>query len=102
MNESSSSNAFQTDWARVDALCDEDVDFSDILEVTSEMFGRAAARGGLRPVQPKKGGAMRRDADVLDWFKAQARGCQKRINLLLRAYMGVRGDSPSRGRHGCN
>lgn len=30
---------------------------------------------------------MRLDGDVLDWFKAQGRGYQTRINRLLRLYM---------------
>jgi uncharacterized protein (DUF4415 family) len=29
---------------------------------------------------------LRLDADVLDWFRAQGRGYQTRINALLRAY----------------
>jgi uncharacterized protein (DUF4415 family) len=67
----------------VDALRDEDLDFSEIPEVTAEMFERATVRKGLRPVAPTK----RLDAEVLDWFKAQGRGYQERINSLLRAYM---------------
>jgi len=30
---------------------------------------------------------IRLDRQVLDWFKAQGRGYQTRINALLRAYM---------------
>ena len=30
--------------------------------------------------------SLRLDADMLDWFKAQGRGYQTRINAVLRAY----------------
>jgi uncharacterized protein (DUF4415 family) len=30
---------------------------------------------------------LRVDADVLAWFRAQGKGYQTQINLLLRAYM---------------
>lgn len=66
---------------------DEDIDFSDIPEVTPEMFARVVARRGLKPVETKKQVTLRLDADVLEWFRAQGRGYQTKINALLRAYM---------------
>lgn len=36
----------QTDWARVDALADADIDFSDIPEITPESFAGAVVRKG--------------------------------------------------------
>ena len=41
---------------------------------------------GLRPVPPKAFIALRLDADVLSWFKAQGPGYQTRINAVLRAF----------------
>ena len=40
------------------------------------------------------------DADVLDWFRAQGKGYQTRINAILRAYIDRRRKprSPARGR----
>jgi uncharacterized protein (DUF4415 family) len=71
----------------VDALRDEDIDLSDNPEVTPEMFARAVARKGLKPVARKQQVTLRLDADVLAWFKAQGRGYQTKINALLRAYV---------------
>jgi uncharacterized protein (DUF4415 family) len=71
----------------VDALRDEDIDYSDIPEVTPEMFARAVVRKGLQSATPKKQVTLRLDADVIEWFKAQGREYQDRINALLRAYM---------------
>lgn len=77
----------ETDWARVDAMQDEDIDFSDIQEVTPEMFARAVVRRGLRPVARKAQVTLRVDSDVLEWFRSQGKGYQTTINRLLRAYM---------------
>ena len=41
---------------------------------------------GLRPVPPKTSLALRVDADVVEWFKAQGRGYQTRMNAVLRAF----------------
>jgi uncharacterized protein (DUF4415 family) len=76
-----------TEWIRVDALSDEDIDLSDNPELTPEMFARAIVRKGLRPVPRKQQITLRLDAEVLEWFKAQGKGYQSRINALLRAYM---------------
>ena len=76
-----------TDWKRVDALRDEDIDLSDSPEITPEMFANAIVRRGLKPVSPKAQITLRVDSDVLAWFKMQGQGYQTRINALLRAYM---------------
>jgi uncharacterized protein (DUF4415 family) len=38
------------------------------------------------PVPPKISIALRVDSDVLEWFKAQGRGYQTRMNAVLRAF----------------
>jgi uncharacterized protein (DUF4415 family) len=43
-------------------------------------------RRGLNPVPPKTAVALRLDADVVSWFKAQGAGYQTRINAVLRAF----------------
>ena len=37
--------------------------------------------------RPKAHASLRLDADMLDWFKAQGRGYQTRINPVLRSYL---------------
>ena len=54
---------------------------------TPEMFARAIVRKGLKPVKTKSLLSLRVDSDVLDWFRAQGRGYQSRMNALLRAFM---------------
>ncbi len=77
----------QTDWARVDAMKDKEIDFSDTPEVSPEMFARAIVRRGLKPVPRKAQLTLRMDSDVLEWFRKQGQGYQTKINALLRAYM---------------
>lgn len=79
--------ASKTDWKRVDAMRDEDIDTSDIPEITPEQFAKAIVRKGLKPVARKRQITLRIDEDVIDWFKHRGPGYQTQINELLREYM---------------
>lgn len=87
MKKTATSKESRTDWKRVDALEDNDIDFSDSPEVPPKMFARALVRRGLKPVSRKEQLTLRVDSDVLDWFRRQGQGYQTKINALLRAYM---------------
>ncbi|MDB6015273.1 MAG: uncharacterized protein JWL65_7523 [Gammaproteobacteria bacterium] len=77
----------KTDWKRVNAMRDEDIDFSDNPEMTDEMFAQGVVHLGFKPLPPKQQITLRIDADVLGWFRALGAGYQSQINALLRAYM---------------
>jgi uncharacterized protein (DUF4415 family) len=77
----------RTDYDRLSAMKDEDIDLSDIPRVTAETFARGIVRRNLEPIPRKKRLTLRIDSDVVDWYKNQGRGYQTRINSLLRAYM---------------
>lgn len=72
----------KSDLKRIDAMKDEDIDYSDIPEVSAAFFESA------RVVVPpgKKQVTVRLDSDVLAWLKDQGKGYQTRINAILRAY----------------
>lgn len=73
-------------------MSDEDIDFSDVPEIPPERFAEAIVRQGLKPVTRNKVQlTLRLDADVLDWFKAQGKGYQTRINRVLKAYKEAHG-----------
>lgn len=82
-----------TDWARVDALTDEDIeraiaedpDAAPLLD--AEWFRNAE----LVIPAAKVATSMRVDGDVMDWFKGQGRGWQTRMNAVLRAYAKAHG-----------
>ena len=87
MKRSSSSKASKTDWSRVRALKDRDIEISaehpqaDVTHIV-----RGIVRHGLKPVSPKTSISLRVDADVLEWFKSKGPGYQTRINAVLRAF----------------
>src|SRR5579862_2498923 len=51
----------RTDWKRVRALKDDQIDFSDMPEFTAGMFARAVVRQGLKPLSRKVHLAMLRN-----------------------------------------
>lgn len=71
-----------TDWARIDAMTDDDIDTSDIPPLTEDFFNHATVR------VPKRAETItvQVDADVLDWFKAQGDDYERRVNAALRIY----------------
>jgi uncharacterized protein (DUF4415 family) len=88
MNKNSTSRGSQTDWEYIDALQDEDIDLSDIPEVTAEQMARAQLRVDGQPVpKGKVRVSMFLDAAVVAYFKAQAgeRDYQTLINETLKA-----------------
>lgn len=65
-------------------MSDEDIDYSDIPELDEEWFKKAKL---VYPEERnKRQVTIRVDNDVINWFKAQGRGYQTRMNAVLRAY----------------
>jgi uncharacterized protein (DUF4415 family) len=87
MNNKPISSKAETDWHRLDAMTDEEIDLSDCSEITPEKFAKAVVRQGLPVGKNKAQVTLRIDSDVLEWFKSHGRGYQTQINSLLRAYM---------------
>jgi uncharacterized protein (DUF4415 family) len=87
MSKESTSKASQTDWERVLMQEDEDIDMSDIPEVTEEQLAQAMLRVDGKPVPRGKVRVnMYLDAAIVAYFKAQAggRGYQTLINEVLK------------------
>lgn len=72
----------RTDWKRVKAMSDQEIDCADVPELGEDFFARAVFWPG-----PKKQITLRIDPDVLDFFKHQGRGYQRNINSVLRKYV---------------
>ena len=75
---------------KIEAIRDEDIDYSDIPETDAAFWADAE----LRMPQIKKGVYLRLDQDILEWLKAQGPGYQTRINAILRAYMETHQSAP--------
>lgn len=67
------------------AMPDDQIDLSDIPELTPEQLNRAVRAQMYRPI--KKPVTMRLDADVIAWLKEDGRGYQTKANALLRKEM---------------
>lgn len=80
----------RTDWKRIDALQDKDIDYSEIPKQGPDFFANAILWPG-----PKKQITLRIDPDVLAFFRKTGKGYQTSINAVLRKYVEV---VKSRGR----
>jgi uncharacterized protein (DUF4415 family) len=69
----------------LEAMPDENIDFSDIPEMTEEDT-RRTHYVGLHYRPNKESVTIRLDADMIDWFKSQGRGWQTKMNWVLRLY----------------
>ncbi len=87
MNKENSIKQSQTDWARIDAMTDEEIDFTDCPEITDEMWATGVLRKNFKPIPTKSQENLPVDRDIIEYFKAQGRDYQTKINQLLRAYM---------------
>jgi uncharacterized protein (DUF4415 family) len=87
MKQTSTVKKSETDWERLKAMEDKDIDFSDVPRLTPEQFAKGVVMKGLKPVDRKTLLSLRVDHGVLEWFKAQGPGYQTKMNQLLRAYM---------------
>ena len=77
-----------TDWARVDALTDEDIAAAirDDPDAAPELDAEWFASATLVMPEPKEQISIRLDRDVLEHFRRYPR-YQTRINAILRAIM---------------
>jgi uncharacterized protein (DUF4415 family) len=75
--------------ARMDSIKDEDIDFSDIPEITDfSDFHLWRDRHLYRPMKPHKAKVnCTLDADVVAWLNKDGKGYQTRMNAILRQAM---------------
>jgi uncharacterized protein (DUF4415 family) len=77
----------KTDWARVDALTDEDIAKAVANDPDAVPIDIDWSDAVLVIPARKKAISIRVDEDVLDFFKSEGDGYQRRINAVLRSYM---------------
>jgi uncharacterized protein (DUF4415 family) len=78
----------KTDWARVDAKTDKDIerdmrddpDWQDLIDIDW-------SKAKLIIPKKKKAVSIRLDEDVLDYFQSSGKGYQTRINAVLRHFI---------------
>lgn len=86
MNKQNTSKKSQTDWARIDALTDDEIDYTDIPPITDEMWAKGVLQKGLKS-NAKSQENLPIDQDIIEYFKKHGANYQAQINQLLRNYM---------------
>lgn len=82
MSENTLKNTSQTDWARLDALTDEEIDTSDIPSLDDSFFSKAQ----LRIPKGKVAVMVNIDKEVSDWFDSQGEDSKSLMSAALRIY----------------
>ena len=77
----------KTDWAAVDALTDEEIERAVRKDPDAVPLDFDWSKAVLVIPPKKKAISIRVDEDVLDYFKKEGAGYQRRINAVLRSYM---------------
>jgi uncharacterized protein (DUF4415 family) len=78
----------ETDWERLGKLTDEEIEASIADDPDWQEFKNLDWADAVLVVPPrKKAISIRVDEDVLDYFKQQGSGYQRRMNAVLRSYM---------------
>ncbi len=87
MSENNLSGFSKTNWERLDALTDDEIDVSDSPPLTDEFFARAK---WLMPGEAAKADAVKveiaLDPKILAWFQAQGQDYERRMQAALRIY----------------
>ena len=82
MNADAMKNTSRTDWARIDAMNDEDIDTSDIPPLSEEFFAKAQLRMPKSAVTT----TVQVDPETFAWFQAQGETAQQQMSVALRIY----------------
>jgi len=77
----------KTDWAAVDALTDKDIEAAVRNDPDAVPLDVDWSQAVLVIPTKKKAISIRVDEDVLDFYKKQGAGYQRRMNAVLRSYM---------------
>jgi uncharacterized protein (DUF4415 family) len=86
----------KTDWAAVDALTDQEIAEAVRNDPDAVPLDVDWSEAVLVIPPKKKAISIRVDEDVLDFFKQQGTGYQRRINAVLRSYMEQKKSRPRR------
>ena len=83
MNNNGLKTTSQTDWAALESMTEEDIDFSDIPPLTEEFFQNASLRIPASQIPQW----VKIDSDILEWFQSQSSEHKTLINEALRQYI---------------
>jgi hypothetical protein len=76
-------NTSRTDWARIDAMSDDEIDTSDIPPLTDEFFLKAKLR---MPSSSLATVAIRVYPETLSWFQSKGEEAEQHMASALQIY----------------
>jgi uncharacterized protein (DUF4415 family) len=76
-------NISKTDWSRIDAMTDDDIDTSDSLPLTDEFFAKAKLR---MPSSSLATVTVSVDAETLEWFQSKGEEAEQHMAAALQIY----------------
>jgi uncharacterized protein (DUF4415 family) len=77
------SNTSKTNWDRIDAMPDDEIDTSDIPPLTDEFFSNAKLR---MPSSSSATVSIRVAPETLSWFQSQGEEAEQHMAAALRIY----------------
>jgi len=94
VNNNATLHESQTDWQRLAAMTDEEIDFSDAPELTDEQLAKMRPSVELFPALAQRGKqriTIRLDQEIVGYFKQNAEhsetSYQTLINAALRSFV---------------
>ena len=87
MNNETSIKKSQTDWARIDSMTDEEIDFTDCPEVTDEMWEKVILRKNYKPILRINQENFPIDKETIEFFKSRDFNYPAKINEVLREFI---------------
>jgi uncharacterized protein (DUF4415 family) len=78
-----SKKSIKSDLKRIDAMTDENIDYSDITPLSDEFLTQETV--SFSPSKQQL--TIQLDQDILEWLKAQGKGYETQINHILREVM---------------
>jgi uncharacterized protein (DUF4415 family) len=73
----------RTDWDRIDAMSDDEIDTSDIPPLTDDFFSKAKLR---MPSSSLATVAIRVDSETLSWFQSKGEEAEHHMAAALQIY----------------
>lgn len=74
----------KTDWKRLRAMKDEDIDLSDIPELDATFWKNAKI---MIPKSDKQKTSVKLDQELVDWFKKHDKSYINHIQAVLKTYI---------------
>jgi uncharacterized protein (DUF4415 family) len=93
MNENVMNSTSKTDWEKIDALTEDEIDTSDIPPLTEEFFSQSR---WWKPVTSLNV-LVPLDASTLAWFQAQGEDSENRMTAALQIYAAAHKAAPGAG-----